>query len=386
MRSTGIYRTTEGGGESVRAFVPFPLPPSSPPLEFKRKLLDLHGRALAAIGQLEVAGKMVPSPKWFLYGFVRKEALISSQIEGTQATLEDLFSYEATRQSDRIDDVEEVCNYIEAFEFGRREISRPKGLPLSTRLLCAIHRKLMCGVRGAERQPGRIRTSQNWIGGTRPGNAAFVPPPPEDVMPALADLERWIHSPDPIPPLIRAGLAHVQFESIHPFLDGNGRIGRLLISLLLEHWKILSSPLLYLSLAFKQNRDVYYRRLSDVRRKGDWEKWTEFFLNSVIHAAEDGVRSAESLFELLEADRRRLLQSESVTVPALRLFDILPAHPLVTLAIVMKELQTTKPTALKAIAILEQTGILREITGRKRDRVFAYRNYQNLLAHGTSPL
>lgn len=205
-------------------------------------------------------------------------------------------------------------------------------------------------------------------------------------MPALADLERWIHSPDPIPPLIRAGLAHVQFESIHPFLDGNGRIGRLLISLLLEHWKILSSPLLYLSLAFKQNRDVYYRRLSDVRRKGDWEKWTEFFLNSVIHAAEDGVRSAESLFELLEADRRRLLQSESVTVPALRLFDILPAHPLVTLAIVMKELQTTKPTALKAIAILEQTGILREITGRKRDRVFAYRNYQNLLAHGTSPL
>jgi Fic family protein len=228
-RKTGTYRTTAVGDEKVKAFIPYPLPPSDPPLVVDGSLANLHADALASIGQLAVAGDMVPSASWFLYGFVRKEAVISSQIEGTQATLMDVLAYEATNKTDRPADVEEVCNYVEALAFARTEIAKPKGLPLSTRLLCGVHKRLMRGTRGAEKQPGTIRTSQNWIGGTRPGNARFVPPPHDAVPEALTGLERWMHGKDRLPPLVRAGLAHVQFETIHPFLDGNGRIGRLLI-------------------------------------------------------------------------------------------------------------------------------------------------------------
>jgi len=231
-RTTGTYRTTIVGSERVRAFLPRTLPPRNPPLRVEGSLAEFHAAAVAAVGRLGVAGTMVPSRDWFLYGFVRKEAVISSQIEGTQATLEDVIAYETTQQTDRPTDVREVCNYVEALGLARDEIARPGGLPLCTRLLCKAHERLMQGARGADKQPGVIRTSQNWIGGTRPGNARFVPPPADAVPEALGRLERWIHAKDRLPPLVRAGLAHVQFETIHPFLDGNGRIGRLLITLL----------------------------------------------------------------------------------------------------------------------------------------------------------
>ena len=264
-RETGRYRVTNVGGEEVRAFIPHPLPPASPPLDLDGAQQSLLAEAMGSLGRLAVAGTMVPSPDWFLYGFVRKEAVISSQIEGTQATLRDVLAFEATDKAEHPEDVIEVCNYVEALTWARRQIGRPKGLPLSTRLLYEAHKRLMKGVRGEGTRPGEIRCLQNWIGGTRPGNARFVPPPPGAVPKAMAALDRWIHADDPLPPLVRAGLAHVQFETIHPFLDGNGRIGRLLVTLLLEHYGVLPSPLLYLSLFFKRHREEYYRRLAAVR-------------------------------------------------------------------------------------------------------------------------
>jgi len=329
---------------------------------------------LGAISRLAVAGVMVPSAGWFLYGFVRKEAVITSQIEGTQATLEDVVTFEATDEAANPDDVLEVCNYVDALSYARRELSRPSGLPLSTRLLCEAHKRLMRGARGANKLPGQVRRSQNWIGGSRPGNASFVPPPPEDVPACMAELERWLHAPDSLPPLVRAGLAHVQFETIHPFLDGNGRIGRLLIALLIEHWGLLPQPLLYVSVAIRRRQQEYYTRLSAVR-EGDWEGWTAFYLECVRDAAEDGVNAARRLFSLVGTDRAKLLAHAGVNVPALRLFDALPAQPVVTLAAAVKMLGVSKPTAIKAIASLESVGILRETSGRQRDRVYAYRSY-----------
>jgi Fic family protein len=327
---------------------------------------------------------MVPSASWFLYGFVRKEAVISSQIEGTEATLMDMLTYEATRETERPSDIEEVCNYVSALAFARVEMTRSRGLPLCTRLLCAAHKRLMRGTRGAEKQPGVVRTSQNWIGGSRPGNARFVPPPADVVVKMLADLERWVHGNDPLPPLVRAGLAHAQFETIHPFLDGNGRIGRLLIALLVEHWGLLDAPILYLSLAFKRHRADYYQRLSDVRTNGDWEGWTGFYLRCVRESAEDGVNAAKRLFALLGRDRRILTRHKAATVTAVRLLDLLPEHPIITLSIAMKLLKTTKPTAGKAIDTLYRTGVLNETTGRRRDRVYSYNAYLKVLTEDTA--
>jgi Fic family protein len=382
-RSTGTYRTTTAAGEKVRTFVPHPLPPQRPPLVIEGDLARLHAEAVAAVGRLDVAGAMVPSADWFLYGFVRKEAIVSSQIEGTQATLEDVVVYETTRQSERPADVEEVCNYVDAISFARKELAKPKGLPLCLRLLCAIHQRLMKGVRGSEKRPGTVRESQNWIGGTRPGNARFVPPPPEAVPTALAALEKWIHGRDPLPPLVKAGLAHVQFETIHPFLDGNGRIGRLLIPLLTEHWKLLSSPLLYVSIGFKRHRPEYYERLNAVRVNGDWEGWTAFFLECVRESANDGVETARRLFTLVGDDRRKISVHKATTVTAFRLFDLLPSHPIVTLQTAIALLDTTQPTAGKAIDALYKVGFLKEITGKRRDRVYAYQAYLDVLAKDT---
>lgn len=378
-RATGRYEITVVGGETVRSFVPHSLPPALPALAMDGDLAALHAVAAAAVSRLSVAGTMVPDADWFLYGFIRKEAVISSQIEGTQATLEDVLTFEATHKTDRPEDVQEVCNYVDALAYARREIKNPKGLPLSIRLLREAHKRLMRGVRGADKQPGEIRASQNWLGGTRPGNAVFVPPPPALVPEALSALERWIHGDDPLPPLVRAGLAHVQFETIHPFLDGNGRIGRLLIALLVEHWGLLPAPLLYLSLALKRHQEEYYRRLSAVRTEGDWEGWTAFFLECVRVAADDGVTTAQRLFALLNKDRQRLLRTSGATVPAIRLFDLLPERPIVTLAGAMKTLRTTKPTASKAITALLDAKILKETTGKQRDRVYAYHRYLRLL-------
>lgn len=382
-RTTGTYRVSRAGGaggEDVRAFVPAPLPPADPPLVLDDRLSALHAEAVTAVGKLGVAGAMVPSAQWFLYGFVRKEAVVSSEIEGTQATLQDVVTFEATKQAERPDDVRDVCNYVDAVTFARKEISSVKGLPLSTRLLCEAHKRLMRSVRGADKMPGEVRRSQNWIGGTRPGNARFVPPPPEVVPELMAQLEKWLHSDDALPPLVKAGLAHVQFETIHPFLDGNGRIGRLLITLLLEHWGLLKSPMLYLSLALKRRQQEYYARLSGVRTAGDWEGWTAFYLECVREAADDGVRAAERLFALLGKDRARLIAHDSVTVPAVRLLDLLPSNPVVTLPLAIELLGVSKPTAIKAIEALEETGILKETSGKRRDRVYAYQKYLDVLA------
>ena len=378
-RQTGTYRTTTTTGESVQAFVPHPLPPADPPLSVSGGIDQQCTKAMAALAQLEVAGNMVPSTDWFLYGFVRKEAVLTSQIEGTQATLRDVLAFEATDQAERPEDVEEVCNYVDALTYSRRELAKPKGLPLSTRLLCEAHKRLMKGVRGSDKQPGTVRKSQNWVGGTRPGNARFVPPPPEDVPAALTALERWIHGDDPLPPLIKAGLAHVQFETIHPFLDGNGRIGRLLITLLLEHWGILKSPLLYLSLAFKRHQREYYDRLSAVRTDGDWEGWIDFYLSCVHESAQNGIDVAQQLFTLLGKDRRHLTGHARATVAAIQLLDMLPEHPMVTVPRASELLKTTAPTARKAIDILAELGVLRETTGKQRDRVFAYHKYLQIL-------
>lgn len=383
MRNTGNYREKWLGGEAVRAFVPHPLPPINPPLVIEGSLAALHQRAVGAIRQLEIASNLVPSPSWFLYGFARKEAVVSSQIEGTQATLDDVFAHEASQSSDRPDDVEEICNYVEALNYARAEIARPGGLPISTRLLCEAHRRLMQGARGADKLPGTIRTSQNWIGGTRPGNAKYVPPAPEELPQLLSDLDRWIHQPHELPALVRAGLAHVQFETIHPFLDGNGRVGRLLITLLVEHWGLLKSPLLYLSLAFKRRRTEYYARLSSVRTDGDWEGWMAYFLECVIEAAEDAIQSATRLFQLIHEDRQVLVEHPRALISAVRLFDRLLENPIVTLHRVVDLLGITKPTATKALVLLQEAGILTERTGKKRDRAYGYQRYLALLAEGT---
>jgi Fic family protein len=374
------------GGEEVAAFVPFALPPGDPPLELDAGLRGRLRAAEQALVRLELAGEMAPSLDWFIYAFVRKEAVVSSQIEGTQATLVDLLAFEAQETTEATPpsaDVEEVCNYLDALAFARAELEDPRGLPLSTRLLNGAHERLMRGVRGAEKSPGEIRRTQNWIGGSRPGNAMFVPPPPHALGEVLSAFEKYLHAEDALHPLVRAGLLHVQFETIHPYLDGNGRIGRLLVSLLLEHWKLLTKPLLYLSLFFKRHREEYYRRLSAVRTDGDWEGWLDFFLDGVATIADEAARSARELFALVAEDRTRVLAHDGVSIGAVRLFELLPRHPIVTVASAMKLVATSKPTASRAIEHLVESGVLVESTGKRRDRSYAYRAYLDRLKVGT---
>ncbi len=321
-RTTGRYERTNVGGEEVAAFVPHALPPTAPKIVLGGGLTERIRAAEQALVRLELAGEMVPSLDWFIYAFVRKEAVLSSQIEGTQATLFDLLTFEAQegdgegtgargRHSRSPNaDVEEVCNYLDALVFARAQLADPKGLPLSMRLLSETHKRLMRGVRGAAKRPGEVRSSQNWIGGSRPGNAAYVPPPPHALGKVLGAFEKYLHGRDALPPLVRAGLLHVQFETIHPYLDGNGRIGRLLVTLLLEEWKLLTKPLLYLSLFFKRHREEYYRRLNAVRVEGDWEGWLDFFLDGVATIADEAVASARELFGLVATDRARVLEHE----------------------------------------------------------------------------
>jgi Fic family protein len=384
-RITGVYERKIMGGEEVAAFLPHRLPPADPPMVLDARARDLLGAAERALSRLELASEMVPSVEWFIYAFVRKEAVISSQIEGTQATLVDLFNFEALARPDPQSeiDVREVCNYLDALTYARKQLARKNGLPLSVRLLNEAHRRLMKGVRGAEKEPGEIRRSQNWIGGTRPGNAVYVPPPPREVPRLLGELEKYLHAEDSLPRLVRAGLAHAQFETIHPYLDGNGRLGRLLVTLVLGEWKLLSQPLLYLSLYFKRRREDYYRALNGVRTKGDWEGWTAFFLEGVATIAEEAVQSARELFALVSRDRARILAAGKASVVSVRLFEELPRHPVVTVTGVVKLLETTKPTAAKAIALLEAAGVLTETTGRKRDRTFSYARYLDRLRVGT---
>ena len=380
-RTTGRYEESEVAGERVAAFVPEPLPPRNPPFSIQGDLAALGDRAQTAVARLDLAGRMVPSSDWLIYSLVRKEAVLSSQIEGTQATLVDLLTYEAGAEpAADSDDVAEVCNYLDALEYARDQLRRPDGLPLSLRLLNETHRRLMTGVRGSDRLPGEVRRSQNWVGGTRPGNAVFVPPPHHLLGGLLSDLERYIHDGDDFSPLVRAGLAHVQFETIHPYLDGNGRIGRLLITLLLDEWELVTRPLLYLSLFFRRHQGEYYRRLSAVRTDGDFEGWIAFFLEAVTEVADEAIGLITALFELVTVDRARVLASSETSISSARLFELLPEHPVVTISRIVELLGTTKPTAAKAVRGLVDAGVLVEITGRRRDRVYGYAAYLDLLA------
>lgn len=380
MRSTGTYAISTTLGEAVKSFVPYPLPPRQPVLALE-SLMEPNRAAELALARLSGVSALVPSVDWLLYSAVRKEALLTSQIEGTQATLADLFDEEAGFVVRNTDDVEEVTNYLRAFRLVQDNLRDPKGLPISVRLLSEAHRLLLDGARGAGKQPGELRRSQNWIGGTRPGNAVFVPPPAERVAALLADMEHFIHSTtsSSLPPLVKIALVHVQFETIHPFLDGNGRIGRLLIAALLEHWALLPEPLMYLSGYLKQHQAEYYRRLSNVRVSGDWEGWINFFLEGVTTAATDAERGIVAIASLVAADRRRLLDAPKAGPASYRLFELLPLMPRFTVDRVRQKLQTSFPTASAAVKTLEDLGIVTELTGQKTKRNYSYQRYIALL-------
>ena len=384
MRRTGTYTPSTALGEAVQAFVPLPLPPSDPVLVPECFAAGNHAAELA-LARLSGVSGLVPSMDWLLYSAVRKEALLTSQIEGTQATLIDLFDAEAGFAIGNTDDVEEVTNYLRAFRLVQDNLRDPAGLPISVRLLCEAHRLLLNGARGNGKQPGELRRSQNWIGGTRPGNATFVPPPAERVADLLADVERFIHDDSvatpALPPLVNIALVHAQFETIHPFLDGNGRIGRLLIAVLLEHWRLLPEPLMYLSAYLKQHQSAYYHQLSAIRTQGDWEGWVSFFLEGVAAAASEAERGIVAIASLIAADRRRLLASPKAGPASYRLFEALPMMPRFTVELARQALNTSFPTANAAVKLLEDLGIVCELTGQKKNRSYSYQAYIELMAH-----
>lgn len=390
-RITGAYRTTTTVGEKVRTFIPKPLPPD-PPIAIIGQRQQLLERATIAVGRLDSISTLLPDPHLFLYSYVRREAVLSSQIEGTQSSLSDLLLFELEEAPGMVDDVVEVSNYVAALNHGMARLK--EGFPLSNRLICEMHGKLMDGGRGGEdggrggeRMSGEFRRSQNWIGGTRPGNAHYVPPPPEEVGSCMAALETFLHEEiSGLPVLLRAGLAHVQFESIHPFLDGNGRLGRLLIALMLHNGTLLSEPLLYLSLYLKQHRATYYELLDRVRTRGDWESWIDFFLEGVERTASGAVQTARQLVALFEADRLRVQQTGRRSSNALRVLGALRQRPLQTLTNLSATLGLSFPTVSTTIQILQDLGIVSEITGQQRSRVFIYDAYMRILNEDGEPL
>jgi Fic family protein len=372
--------TTAAGGETVHAFIPPPLPPI-PPIDVL-PLLRWLSAADHALGRLDGIATLLPSHELFLYMYVRKEAVLSSQIEGTQSTLSDLLRFEAAAEAGTpFDDVREVSNYVDAMQHG---LERLETLPLSLRLIREMHARLLQGGRGGDKDPGEFRRTQNWIGGTRPGNALFVPPPPNELAACLAALEAFIHEQDSgLPVLIKAGLLHVQFETIHPFLDGNGRIGRLLVTLFLCSQGVLRQPLLYLSLFLKAHRADYYRLLQEVREHGAWEAWLEFFLRGVAETAGQAFQAATRIAALFQQDRARLADAAG---SALRIHDLMQRHPYASSAVLARASELTAPTVNAALEELRRHGIVHEATGRRRGRVFAYSAYLAILNEGTEPL
>lgn len=381
----GSYIESTTAGERVRAFLPKPLPPD-PPLRLGHPEYDLMERANRALGRLDGLTTLLPDTSLFLYLYVRKEAVLSSQIEGTQSSLSDLLLFENEEVPGiPIDDVVEVSNYVAALNHGLERMKA--GFPLSLRLIREMHEILLSKGRGRGKQPGEFRRSQNWLGGTRPGNATFVPPPPDRVVDCMGALEKFLHD-DPVrtPTLLKAALAHVQFETIHPFMDGNGRLGRLLITLLLCAEGALADPLLYLSLYFKSNRAAYYDHLQRVRTEGDWEGWIRFFLIGVQETATGAANAARDTLALFEKDRREIASIGRAAGSALRVHERLQLRPLLTVAQAEQEMHLTRPTILAALSNLQELGIVREITGKQRYRVYVYERYFNILDEGTGPL
>jgi Fic family protein len=379
----GRYVATVIGGETVRAFVPPPLTPT-PPIDIL-PLLERLGAAERALGRLDGITLLLPKQEFFLYMYVRKEAVLSSQIEGTQSTLSDLLRFETQAQAgEPIDDIREVSNYVDAMMYG---LERLEALPLSLRLIREMHGRLMQSGRGGTKSPGEFRRSQNWIGGSRPSNALFVPPPLTELDGCLGDLEAFMHEDDSrLPALIKAGLIHVQFETIHPFLDGNGRIGRLLVTLYLCNQGVLREPLLYLSLYFKSHRTDYYRLLQEVREHGAWEAWLDFFLAGVAETANQAFEAATQILALFKEDRERITTYGVRAGSALRIHDCLQQNPFVTATLLSTRIGLSAPTINAALGELEHLGIIEEVTGRRRGRVFGYRRYLDILTEGTDPI
>jgi Fic family protein len=367
--------------EGYSAFIPSPLPPE-PPLDLDADLLNLLEAAVGELGRLDGVGKVIPDPAFFVSMYVRREAVLSSQIEGTQSTLEDLLELELeSKPSDPYSDVFDLINYVQAMNFG---LDRIKTLPLSLRLIREIHKELLRDGRGSKATPGEFRRAQNWIGpqGAPLKQATFVPPPVSEMKKALHDFEGFLHAESRYPTLIEIGLVHAQFETIHPFLDGNGRVGRLLNTFLLVHRGILRQPLLYLSYYFKLHRTEYYDRLMAVRRSGDWEGWIQFFLRGVAQTAQEATKTAERLFELRESHRGMILE-KNLGQNGLLLLSQLFQRPLVNINLVASMLGSTFPTASRLVSGFEELGILKEITGQKRSRMFRYEPYLALFNDAT---
>jgi len=371
------------GGEHYQAYMPNDLPPE-PALDMT-ELYSLLDRANTALGRLDGMGMVLPDPSLFLYMYVRKEAVLSSQIEGTQYSLSDHLLYEKEQAPGApMDDVTEVSNYVAAMHHG---LERLKSFPLSLRLIREIHAKLMAGARGNNKMPGEFRTSQNWLGGTRPGNARFVPPPPERLMEKLDAFEKFLHDDRiKLPVLIKAALAHVQFETIHPFLDGNGRLGRLLITFILCVEGVLKQPLLYLSLYFKTNRQAYYDYLQSVRETGDWEAWVEFFLTGVIDTANQATEAVQAILRLFEQDRLKLETDGKPTAAVLTIHSYFQTNPISNTTKIKQASGLSLPTILRSLNRLEKYGVIEEITGKERHKIFVYREYLSILSAGTEPL
>lgn len=385
MRNVGTYVQVSTTGEPFKAFVPAPLPPE-PPLALTAADRDLVERANRALGRLDGLPALLPNISLFLYAYVRKEAVVSSQIEGTQSSLADLLLYESDQVPGvPVEDAREVSDYIAALDHGLKRLRG--GFPMSLRLLREIHGILLRSGRGSTKAPGDFRRSQVWIGGSRPGNARFVPPPAESVVECMGALEKFLHG-DPVqtPALIKAALAHVQFETIHPFLDGNGRVGRLLIALLLTADGALSEPILYLSLYFKMHRQEYYEHLQRVRTHGDWEGWLRFFLQGVVETAEEALDTTRRILALFDKDRRRLESLGRAAVSASRVLEQLQRKPIAGVQELAKELKLTYPTVASALDRMKKLHIVKELTGYQRNRVFAYAPYVEILSEGTEPL
>lgn len=384
-RQTGKRIQITTAGEPFAAFVPYPLPPD-PPLALTSAHFDLLEQANRALGRLDGLSRLLPDTSLFIYLFVRKEALLSSQIEGTQSSLTDLLLYEQDEVPGvPLADVEEVSSCVAALQHGLKRLK--EGFPLSLRLLREIHAVLLTTGRGSTKSPGEFRRSQNWVGGSRPGQARFVPPPPDQLQDCLGALEKFLHD-DPVrtPTLIKAALAHVQFETIHPFLDGNGRLGRLLITLLLCAEGAMADPTLYLSLYFKQHREQYYDHLQRVREEGAWEQWLAFFLTGVLETAESGVASATAMFELFAVDRQRIEGIGRAAGSVLRVHQHLQKKPITSVPSAASAMGLTTPTVRTALDNLAKLQIVREITGKRRDRLYVYDRYLQLLQAGAEPL
>ncbi|MBL7685654.1 MAG: Fic family protein [Deltaproteobacteria bacterium] len=381
----GTYVKCSVTGESYQAYIPSFLP-FQPPLELNNHHLELMEEANRRLGRLDAFGNFFPNKNLFLRSYIRKEALLSSQIEGTQSSFSDLLLYESDQTPGvPLDDVQEVSHYIQAMTYGLKRLR--EGFPICSRLIKEIHAILLSGSRGSQKSPGEFRRTQNWIGGTRPGNAMFVPPPADQVESCMGNLENFLNDiPEKTPLLIKAALAHVQFETIHPFLDGNGRLGRLLITLLLCSEGALEEPLLYLSLYFKKNRSTYYNFLQEIRKTGDWEAWLSFFLEGVSITAEEATLTAQKIINLFEEDRKKIETLGRAAATALQVHHILKTHPLVTHGLLSKELKVSKPSLSLATSHLKKLGVLEEMTGRTRNQIFIYKNYIEILKEGAEPI